>query len=533
MADRRRPRPRVRVRGRGRPAPSPSPPALRPSLLLAASAVLRSPAASLSPPASAGLPRPIALAVGARPCVGHATSTVPVPVPVPAYEAEAEAASGGRPVRVHYVVIGTSHLRCNSAREVRELIGQVRPDGVVVELDPERAVRLTKAGAGSGDAESGDGGPGVLFGEDFLSAIDAAKELDVPLFLGDEYPKETRERLVRTALVPGSYGAGRLLAALSPRRSAGGNGPGSSSSSSSRIDLAGSLVQDPRKLLPLATVVSPPLLLLLGTLPAYQYGDWATNASTLLSLAISFLLSTKVFNTLIADRDEILAARMRNAASVVASLQRGGSVRKRWTFAVNEDRPATLIGGPVGGGTGDEPAAYSIPLFTLKSPLRSEMTRNLNLFEPRWLKMIDDVTSRRSVGSQSFGCVTCTNKFYSAIDLDGAEGRYADVIFRREGTMARITALTEGTRPVSGDRRLSVEIEGGDSFLVDDEDGISLSQEGYLVARHPPHCERSCGNDRGRNGAEEEGAVDRDVTILAVVGLGHANGVIDLLSGRS
>ena len=99
--------------------------------------------------------------------------------------------------------------------------------------------------------------------------------------------------------------------------------------------------------------------------------------------------------------------------------------------------------------------------------------------------------------------------------------------------MARITALTEGTRPVSGDRRLSVEIEGGDSFLVDDEDGISLSQEGYLVARHPPHCESSCGNDRGRNGAEEEGAVDRDVTILAVVGLGHANGVIDLLSGRS
>ena len=348
MADRRRPRPRVRVRGRGRPAPSPSPPALRPSLLLAASAVLRSPAASLSPPASAGLPRPIALAVGARPCVGHATSTVPVP----AFEAEAEAASGGRPVRVHYVVIGTSHLRCNSAREVRELIGQVRPDGVVVELDPERAVRLTKAGAGSGDAGSGDGGPGVLFGEDFLSAIDAAKELDVPLFLGDEYPKETRERLVRTALVPGSYGAGRLLAALSPRRSAGGNGPGSSSSSNSRIDLAGSLVQDPRKLLPLATVVSPPLLLLLGTLPAYQYGDWATNASTLLSLAISFLLSTKVFNTLIADRDEILAARMRNAASVVASLQRGGSVRKRWTFAVNEDRPATLIGGPVGGGRG-------------------------------------------------------------------------------------------------------------------------------------------------------------------------------------
>ena len=98
----------------------------------------------------------------------------------------------GTPRRmINYFVVGTSHFRCNSADEVERIIREIGPDGVVVELDPERVIRLTKEGSKHPDEEQ-------LFGADFLSAIDTAKDMDVPLFIGDEYSKETRARFAQT-----------------------------------------------------------------------------------------------------------------------------------------------------------------------------------------------------------------------------------------------------------------------------------------------------------------------------------------------
>ena len=45
--------------------------------------------------------------------------------------------------RINYHICGTSHVRCNSYKEVSALINLVRPDATVIELDPERALRLT------------------------------------------------------------------------------------------------------------------------------------------------------------------------------------------------------------------------------------------------------------------------------------------------------------------------------------------------------------------------------------------------------
>jgi hypothetical protein len=95
-------------------------------------------------------------------------------------------------------VIGTSHFICNSAQEVTQLIEQVQPDGVVLELDPERVIRLSKRFVGF-DAFGNSIGDGkapedMLYGADFFAAINTCQLLDIPMFLGDEYVQETTQR---------------------------------------------------------------------------------------------------------------------------------------------------------------------------------------------------------------------------------------------------------------------------------------------------------------------------------------------------
>ena len=74
-------------------------------------------------------------------------------------------------------VIGTSHFRCHSAKEVDALIKSAQPDGVVLELDPERVLRLTKQYAGF-DENGSNNNRGhqqspeteLLYGADFVAA---------------------------------------------------------------------------------------------------------------------------------------------------------------------------------------------------------------------------------------------------------------------------------------------------------------------------------------------------------------------------
>ena len=79
-------------------------------------------------------------------------------------------------------VIGTSHFRCNSAQEVTSLIEQVQPDGVVLELDPERVLRLTKQSHGFdeyGENRGQQNPEEILYGADFLAAVNACQILDI------------------------------------------------------------------------------------------------------------------------------------------------------------------------------------------------------------------------------------------------------------------------------------------------------------------------------------------------------------------
>lgn len=393
--------------------------------------------------------------------------------------------------QVTFIVVGTSHFQCNSASEINSLVRELKPDGVVVELDPERAVRLTK------EAATSDSAP--WFGADFLAAIDAAREIDVPLFIGDEYTRDTRARFLDTLLSPASYSPQRLMASVFR--------------SNAQIDLLQTFAQDPMKLTPLVTVIVTPLVivctgfLLQGRGVHFDIGSLRSNVSACIALVLSFLCICKVYNTLIVDRDDVIIDRAINAAEVITSLKRKETIRRRWTFSTEPNTTKS-----------QDTKRKGIPLFTLKRPLKEDEIRRLHLFEPRWLSMIDSLQTAGGIFPAQFGCLTCVNKFYCSIALDGKEGKYADVIFKRRGRMASLENLIEGTRP-SGDRKVTAEIEGKNAFTLD-EKHIFVADEGYLMT----------------SGIAEEtcpiipaNICDEDVSIIVVVGLLHANGVVDQL----
>jgi len=412
-------------------------------------------------------------------------------------------------------VIGTSHFRCNSAQEVTTLIEQVQPDGVVLELDPERVLRLTKQSNGFDEngAYQGQQNPEeILYGADFVAAVNACQQMDIPMFLGDEYAQETRQRLTQQFLSWEGYSPAPLVKSLLSSIARAEH------ERKVRLSLPRTFLQDPQKLAPIAVTSSPPFLFALA-FSLFDKGAMAYDGSvitntleTIVSIIISFLASCLLFNTVIAERDEILAASTVRASNVVRSLKDKTSIRKTWSFTVKKDAEQS---------TGDTiNTSQSLPLFTLKTPLKKAAIRNLNLFEPRWLKMIDQVTKEKD---PIFGCVRCTNKFYSAISVNGEEGRYADIIFEKEGTIATIQELKEGKRPVSGDRKVNVAIQGGDSFVVD-ESNLSVTDDGYMVATNesPTNIVHD-GDDASPSQAESS-------RIVVVVGLLHGNGVVDLLS---
>jgi len=166
-------------------------------------------------------------------------------------------------------------------------------------------------------------------------------------------------------------------------------------------------MKNAQKLTPIVVTSSPPLLLA-SALAFFDNGAMAYDGSamtntveTIVSIVVSFLATSLLFNTVIAERDEILAASTMYASNVVRSLKYNQSVCKRWKFTVEKEKDELLAN------TTNKP--NGLPLFTLKTPMIKGGTRNLNLFEPRWLKMIDQVTKEKNVlDDKMFGCVRCT-----------------------------------------------------------------------------------------------------------------------------
>ena len=230
------------------------------------------------------------------------------------------------------------------------------------------------------------------------------------------------------------------------------------------------------------------------------------------------------------------------------------------------------------------------PSPQVRRPLRVGEERRLNLFEPRWLALLDGLAAstaastapsvrREATGvaaagalagtlssllvNATFGCVFAVNEqsvpAAASGFSEGVEGvggvevsstRIDDVVIPRVGRRARIVRIEEGVRPVTGARRLVVWLVGEEPLAIDDRT-LHPTGAGYLSAEAAPcdevdfeiahrtisHFEIAhgtishalVGGTRALPWALPEVAGDASgsaVRVLSVVGLAHANGVL-------
>ena len=89
-----------------------------------------------------------------------------------------------------------------------------------------------------------------------------------------------------------------------------------------RIDFFQTFMKDPQKLTPIVVTSSPPFLLALALAffdngaTAYEGSVMTNTVETIVSIVVSFLTTSLLFNTVIAERDEILAASTMYASNV-------------------------------------------------------------------------------------------------------------------------------------------------------------------------------------------------------------------------
>ena len=233
---------------------------------------------------------------------------------------------------------------------------------------------------------------------------------------------------------------------------------------------------------------------------------------------------------------------------------------------------------------GREP--WGTPCFTLRSPLAAGETRRLNLFEPRWLSLMDGLaaTNGGELVGATLGCMLGVSRRYVAEDwlrrtagnkreqrreqtnesgegrlnsntevagsnpaagASGVAGRSADIVIEPWMRLARVIRCEEGSRAVTGARKLEVWIQG----FHDAEPGgfvprvasVTAHPAGYLCARTTTG--RDGGGEEEKEEKEEkeeetassrgestERQTDEPVRVVCVVGLAHCNGVVDRLS---
>ena len=471
------------------------------------------------------------------------------------------------------VVVGTAHTPCNSPAEVSAVISAAKPDVVVLELDQERFEQLML----QDDADR-------KIGADFAAGAAAAKKVGATIILGDVKVRKTVASL--RAMGPVADFPRFLRAA----RTALGGAPADSASRDLRamqpVSVLGTLRDDPAKLLPLLAGIWWTILLsaiAAATMPSADAAADMLPDGPLTELAALFAaglltVAIRVYDVLIISRDEALAAATLRGLELADSLQRGSLVRRRYSFSTVPAVLAASAAHPPG----------TLPFFTLRRPLKRGEVRRLNLFEPRWLNLLDQLAAANAPASPdgepapfaasdtslllnaSFGCVFAVNRNYAPIvevaEAGGEAGgewgsddarvagagsspseRIADVVLWPFARRARIERAVLGTRPVSGDRKLEVWIVGEEPLRIDQE-SLAPTDGGYLAARVAPGDEADHElPDMAGDGDPSQAIVAaaagrasdaRDasapaVRVVSVVGLAHANGVLSRCAERA
>lgn len=233
----------------------------------------------------------------------------------------------------------------------------------------------------------------------------------------------------------------------------------------------------------------------------------------------------------------MLASSALRGLELARGLQTGALLRRRYSFSTEYESLAQATPLPTD----------TVPFFTLRRPLARGEVRRLNLFEPRWLCLLDGLAAAATADiadgdgedalglevserllNATFGCVFAVNRYYTT--EEGSElnstaaptTRVADMVLRPIGRRARIVRAAESTRPVSGGRRLEVWIRGEEALRIDAA-SLKPTQGGYLAAR-VAECTEA---ELCVHSTSEEDSATSPVRVVSVVGLAHANGVLD------
>jgi hypothetical protein len=385
-------------------------------------------------------------------------------------------------------VIGTAHTPSRRQREeVEALIAEVKPDAVLVELDAERL-------------EFAWNQPEEAYGGELAAAVRAARRIDAPVVLGDAcrpLPAVVEARplfdLERTRR------AWRLLVKK----------PVATGVGVERIDVAQALASDPRKALPLLFAASVGAVATAATAQATPIDAPVIEAAADAVAIASSIVSARVADVLLVARDDVLSENALRALDLGSRLRSSALERHRFRFGTDpaECRSAAA---PFFASEGPER-----PFLTLRSPLSVGERRRMNLFEPRWLAFLDGIAGENggSLLGASLATIHAANRCY----LRDGDGVDADVVVDPHGAcVAKIERVEESKRP-SGARRVAVWLRGVEAVRAE---GLATTNAGFLTGRV------------ATNASDDDEAPGGAASVVAVVGLAHANPILERCAER-
>ena len=384
-------------------------------------------------------------------------------------------------------VIGTAHTPSRRQREeVEALIAEVKPDAVLVELDAERLEFAWQQ-------------PEEAYGGELAAAVRAARRIDAPVVLGDAcrpLPAVVEARplfdLERTRR------AWRLLV----------NKPVATGVDVERIDVAQALASDPRKALPLLFAASVGAVATAATAQATPIDVPIVEAAADAVAVASSIVSARVADVLLVARDDVLSENALRALELGSRLRSSALERHRFRFGT-DPAECRLAAAPFFGQN------ETRPFLTLRSPLQVGERRRMNLFEPRWLALLDGVADQNggSLLGASLATIHAANRCY----LRDGDGVDADVVVDPNGAcVAKIERVEESKRP-SGARRVAVWLRGVEAVRAEE---LATTDAGFLTGRV------------ATDASDDEEAPGGAASVVAVVGLAHANPILERCAER-
>ena len=115
-----------------------------------------------------------------------------------------------------------------------------------------------------------------------------------------------------------------------------------------------------------------------------------------------------VSDVLLKDRDVILAENVIKGVDIAKRLRKKELLSKQFTFSSSS---CSLTNNDDDDVCDEEKEDAALPVFTLKRPFENkDEIRRLNLFEPRWLAMLDEIANRNDGSSSAPSSVSSSHK---------------------------------------------------------------------------------------------------------------------------